>query len=165
MVSRCVKCGHRRRLRLKRAEYRYEIGGLAGITLHDIVVSTCPSCGDCEITLPAIDGLHRAIARAIIAKRQRLTPTEIRFLRKQLGLSGLDLAIHLGTTPESVSRWENGRTAMGVTADRLLRLMVAVSQHGATYSLNALRVVARREPRVMPIHVRWNDGEWEAVTL
>ena len=117
------------------------------------------------ITLPAIDGLHRAIARAIIAKRQRLTPTEIRFLRKQLGLSGLDLAIHLGTTPESVSRWENGRTAMGVTADRLLRLMVAVSQHGATYSLNALRVVARREPRAMPIHVRWNDGEWEAVTL
>ncbi|MGQ0732251.1 MAG: helix-turn-helix domain-containing protein [Acidobacteriota bacterium] len=35
-------------------------------------------------------------------------PPEIRFLRKQLGLSGIDLAMHLGATPESVSRWENG---------------------------------------------------------
>jgi hypothetical protein len=51
---------------------------------------------------------------------------------------------------------------MGVTADRLLRLMVAVAQ-GMAYSLNVLRVVARQEPRATPIHVRWHDGGWEAM--
>ena len=79
--------------------------------------------------MPAVEELHHAIARAIIAKRQRLTSKETRFLRKQLGLSGIELATHLGATPESVSRWEHGRTPMGVTADRLLRLMVVVA-HG-----------------------------------
>ena len=159
----CVKCGHRRRLRLKQAEYRYDAVGLPGITLHDIVVTRCPRCGDGAIALPAIERLHQAIARAVIAKRQRLTPAEIRFLRKQLGLSGIDLAIHMGTTPESVSRWENGRTSMSVTADRLLRLMVAVSERGADYSLKTLRVVARQEPRATRIDIRLHDGEWQAV--
>jgi len=71
--------------------------------------------------------------------------------------------MHLGTTPESLSLWENGRTPMGVTADRVLRLMVVVAQ-GTNYPLNALRAVARLEPRPTPIRVRWRDGSWEAVT-
>jgi putative zinc finger/helix-turn-helix YgiT family protein len=136
--------------------------GLSGIILHDITVVSCPRCGYSELAVPAIEELRHAIARAIVAKRQRLMPREIRFLRKQLGLSGIDLATHLGATPESVSRWEHGRTPMGVTADRLLRLMVVVAQ-GTAYSLNALRVVARHEPRATPLHVRWHDGAWEAI--
>jgi putative zinc finger/helix-turn-helix YgiT family protein len=137
--------------------------GLPGIILHDITVLSCPRCGHSELAVSAIEELRHAIARAIIAKRQRLMPREIRFLRRQLELSGIELATHLGATPESVSRWEHGRTPMGVTADRLLRLMVVVAQ-GTAYSLKALRVVARHEPRPTPIHVRWHDGGWEAVT-
>jgi hypothetical protein len=77
-------------------------------------------------------------------------------------MSGIELATHLGATPESVSRWQHGRTPMGVTADRLLRLMLVVAQ-GTAYSLKALRVVARHEPRATPIHVRWHHGLWEAM--
>jgi DNA-binding transcriptional regulator YiaG len=40
-----------------------------------------------------------SIAHAVIAKRERLTPAEIRFLRKFLGWSGADFAAHVGTTP------------------------------------------------------------------
>jgi putative zinc finger/helix-turn-helix YgiT family protein len=136
--------------------------GLPWIILHDVTVISCPRCGHSELVVPAIEELCHVIARAIIAKRQRLTPKEIRFLRKQLGLSAIELATHLGATPESVSRWENGRTPMGVTADRLLRLMVAVAQ-GTAYSLNVLRIVDRQEPRATPIQVRWHDG-WEAMS-
>ncbi len=69
--------------------------------------------------------------------------------------------MHLGTTPETVSRWENGRTPMGVTADRLLRLMVIVKQ-GATYPLQRLRTAARLDARATPIHVRWRNDAWES---
>jgi putative zinc finger/helix-turn-helix YgiT family protein len=137
--------------------------GLPAIILHDLTVISCARCGHSELAVPAIEELHHAVARAIIAKRQRLMPKEIRFLRKQLGLSAIELATHLGATPESVSRWENGKTPMGVTVDRLLRLMVVVA-HGTAYSLNALRIVARQEPRAVPIHVRWHDGAWETET-
>ena len=79
-------------------------------------------------------------------------------------MSGIELATHLGATPESVSRWEHGRTPMGVTADRLLRLMVVVALGGA-YPLKMLRTVARDVPRATPIHVRWQNGAWDAVTM
>lgn len=102
----------------------------------------------------------RAVAMAIIGKRQRLLSSEIRFLRKQLGLSGIGLAMHLGTTPESVSRWEHGRTRMGTTADRLLRLMVAVA-HGGAYPLNSLRTMALDGSKTMPIHARRQDDSWD----
>jgi DNA-binding transcriptional regulator YiaG len=124
---------------------------------------SCPRCGDSELAVSDIEGLHHAIARAIIVKRQRLMPSEIRYLRKQLRMSGVELATHVGATPESVSRWEHGRTPMGVTSDRLLRLMVVVALGGA-YPLKTLRVVAQHEPRATPIHVRWQNGVWEAVT-
>ena len=161
-MKRCPDCGCRELRRLKCAEHRYEMRGLHGIILHDITLISCPRCGHSELVVPIIEELHHAIARAIIAKRQRLMPKEIRFLRKQLRLSAVELATHLGATPESVSRWENGRTPMGVAADRLLRLMVVVAQ-GAAYALSGLRIVARQEPRATPIHVRWTDGAWEAL--
>ena len=77
-----------------------------------------PKCGEHEVAIPRIEDLHRTIAQAVIAKRERLTPAEIRFLRKFLGWSGADFAAHVGTTPETVSRsktaahqWVSPRTA------------------------------------------------------
>ena len=88
---------------------------------------SCPHCGHSELAAPDIDLLDQAVAGAIIAKAHRRRPQENRFLRKYLGLSAVSLASHVGATPGSVSRWENGRTPIGITTDRLLRLMVGVS--------------------------------------
>ena len=122
----CTVCGTA--MKTKRENYRYDAVGLPGITLKDVAVSRCPKCGEYEVAIPRIEDLHRTIAHAVIEKRERLTPAEIRFLRKYLGWSGADFAAHVGATPETVSRWETGGTPMGVTADRLLRLMVASRQ-------------------------------------
>ena len=150
-------------MKTKRENYRYDAVGLPGITLKDIEVSRCQKCGEYEVAIPQIEDLHRTIARAVISKRERLTSAEIRFLRKFLGWSGADFAAHVGTTPETVSRWENGGTPMGVTADRLLRLMIAVGQPKADYSLDTLKVVARLSPKPLRLGVRVSDGHWEAV--
>ena len=150
-------------MKTKRENYRYDAVGLPGITLKDIKVSRCPKCGEYEVAIPQIEDLHRLIARAVIAKRERLTPEEIRFLRKFLGWSGADFGAHMGTTPETVSRWENGGTPMGVTADRLLRLMVAAGQPKTDYSLETLKLVARLNPKPLRLGVKISGGHWEAV--
>lgn len=156
----CTVCGTA--MKTKRENYRYDAVGLPGITLRDVEVSRCPKCGEYEVAIPRIEDLHRAIAQAVIGKRERLTPAEIRFLRKFLGWSGADFAAHVGATPETVSRWETGGTPMGVTADRLLRLMVASRQPVADYSLDMLTVVAREQPKPIRLRMEVSGGEWRA---
>jgi hypothetical protein len=147
---------------LKRPQHRYEMRGLPWIILHDVTIISCPRRGKSELVVPAIEDLHHAIARAIIAKRQRLMPREFRFLRRQLGCPASNWR-RIWERPRNRSlAGSMVRPPMGVTADRLLRLMVVVAQ-GTAYSLNALRVVARHEPRTTPIHVQWHDGGWEAM--
>jgi putative zinc finger/helix-turn-helix YgiT family protein len=160
-MESCPACGNKRLHERRRAERPFKLAGIFNIILHDVTVINCPGCSRSEPVVPDADGLARAVARAIVGKRQRLSSSEIRFLRKQLGLSGIDLAMHLGTTPESVSRWEHGRTPMGTTADRLLRLMVVVAE-GTVYPLNSLRTMALDGPRTTLIHVRRHDDRWEA---
>jgi putative zinc finger/helix-turn-helix YgiT family protein len=147
----CPACGTA--MKVQRENYRYDASGLPNITLKGVEVRRCPECGDIEVAIPAIEGLHRAIAGALIRKRARLAGLEIRFLRKYLGWSGVDFAKRMGTAPETVSRWEHGTAAMGAPADRLLRLMVAREAPVSDYTVDVLAQLAddNRAPR--PIHL------------
>ena len=51
---------------------------------------------------------------------------------------------------------------MGVTADRLLRLMIASRQPVADYSLDTLKVVAREQPKPIRLRMEVSDGQWLA---
>ena len=117
----CPSCGGE--MTTTRETYHYTDSGLSNIDLHDTEIRRCPSCGEEEVIIPAAESLHRSIAQQLAAKRGKLAPEEIRFLRKQLGFSGVDLAAHMGVAPETVSRWENGGQEIGPVADRLLRLL------------------------------------------
>lgn len=74
------------------------------------------------VAIEDLAGLHRAIARHLIAYRARLTGAEFRFLRKELGLSQGELARLLGNEEQTVSLWER-RGRVPVTADRMLRAL------------------------------------------
>lgn len=98
---------------------------LPGVLLCGVEVLRCPKCGETEVVIPKPNQLGDLLARHITGKRNRLIGPEIRFLRAHLDLSGVELARRMGVAPETVSRWENGKDAMGPVADRLLRLLVA----------------------------------------
>ena len=161
-MVKCPYCGERQ-WRSGKENITYEAGGLPGVTLAGVRVSRCRHCGEYEVSVPNIEGLHRNIAQAITAKRARLVPEEVRFLRKYLGWSGGDFAAHMGTTAETVSRWEHGKAQIGPQADRLLRLMVRCKQPVESYELSELKQIARTAPKPMRTRFRLR-GQHEWVT-
>lgn len=140
--------------------YRYAECGLPNVTIENAVdVATCAKCGETYTGIPAIEGLHRALAAGLIRKKRRLAPAEIKFLRKSLGWSGVDFAKRMGATPETVSRWENGKVPMGAQADRLLRLLVAREAPITEYSVDVLtQLAADGGGTATPAHLELTKG-------
>ncbi|MEP7245385.1 MAG: type II TA system antitoxin MqsA family protein [Gammaproteobacteria bacterium] len=157
----CLECGTR--MRIKRETYKYDASGLPGVTLVGIKVGRCPECKEVEVQIPNIEGLHRALALAIARKPERLTPDEIRFLRKYLGLSGTDFAQHLGVAAETVSRWEQGKTPMGTTADRLVRILALTREPISHYPLDMLKCVAKEDAKPLRLELKVGEGGWHPI--
>jgi putative zinc finger/helix-turn-helix YgiT family protein len=150
-------------MKTQKENVHYTACGLPHVTLRNIEVSRCPQCGEEEIAIPRIEALHKVIARALITKPSRLDAAEIRYLRKYLGWSGADFAAHMGTTRETVSRWENGQVLMGTQADRLLRLMVATKGPVKDYSLDTLKAIsAKKKPQTLRLGLTAEREGWQA---
>jgi len=155
----CMDCGGP--LKVTRAPYRYADSGLPGVVLLGIAVRRCMKCGAEEVAIPRVEALHRLIAQAVIRRPHRLTPGEIKYLRKWLGWSGVDFARRMGTTPETVSRWEQGRVPMSPQADRLLRLMVTTRAPIADYTLDTLATIREKAPsRPTALRLKWDRRSW-----
>ena len=108
-----------------RENYQYQECGLSNVTLAGIVVRKCPACGNVMPRIANIEGLHDAIAQALINKSERLMPQEIVFLRKYLGWSGVDFARNMHCDRAQISKWEHGKVDMSKPYELLLREMVA----------------------------------------
>ncbi|MCL2296971.1 MAG: helix-turn-helix domain-containing protein [Proteobacteria bacterium] len=68
-----------------------------------------------------IESLHKAVGRHLLSKK-KLTGTEFRFLRKELGLSQTIAGQYLGVSDQTVAKWEKeGR--ISAPAERLMRLL------------------------------------------
>jgi putative zinc finger/helix-turn-helix YgiT family protein len=161
---KCLICGAS--MDTRRENYPYRASGLPHVTLEQVEVSRCPVCGETEVSIPHIEALHRAIAVALVRKPARLASEEIRFLRKYLGWSGVDFAAYIGVTPETVSRWEQGKTPMGTTADRLLRMLVVTRVPVEDYSADLLRgITAAGDSHALPLGVRVDREGWSAAAV
>jgi putative zinc finger/helix-turn-helix YgiT family protein len=149
----------------RRENFLYKGSGLPGVTLQNVEVSRCSSCGEYEVSIPRIESLHRAIALELIEKPTRLTPEEIRFLRKYLGLSGTDFAKMMHVDPSTVSRWEKGIQPMGEVSDTLLRTQVLLRKPVDRYPVNKLSEVAKEEPAPLRIALKPAADGWKHTTL
>ncbi len=156
----CLQCGNP--LRVDRENFLYDACGLPGVTLLDVEVDRCPSCGAYEVVIPQLEELHALIARLVTRKAGRLTGPEVRFLRKWLGWSGADFAAHMGVAPETASRWETGADPIGTIADRLLRLMVMTKPPVQDYSLELLKNVAREDSKPVRLGLQADESGWHA---
>ena len=78
--------------------------------------------GETVLTIPNVNGLHRAIAQGIVSKRSSMSGKELRFLRTEMGMTQAELAVLIHREPLAISRWERAENPIDTNADTLIRL-------------------------------------------
>jgi DNA-binding transcriptional regulator YiaG len=99
--------------------YHYKESGLRNIWLVNGYVEKRTSYGE-AVSIRDVDGLHKCIG-SVIAEQPNLSGPELRFLRKELGMSQRELAEFVGTSEQNVSLWER-RGRVPRAADRIVKL-------------------------------------------
>ena len=120
---KCYECGGH--MEGKKGEHRYTECGLTSVYLRDVMIYRCSSCSAVEPEIPAAGILHRVIALRLAKKKNLLSGSEVRFLRKFCGYSAAELAEILGSSPSVVSRWE--KNGCGKETDRVIRMLFLTS--------------------------------------
>jgi len=156
----CVKCGGT--LRVVGRTHRYVESGLSNVFLKGVDVRKCSKCGEDEVAIPNVTGLHKCLARMIVARKSAMTREEFRFLRQFLGRSSQAFAKLLDVTPETVSRWQNGQHEIPRSVDLLVRFLVTRTEVQRDYSdedLDKMRPQPSRPPRLA---LRLRGDDWQA---
>ncbi len=104
--------------------YHFVDCGLPNIYLVGVRQFRC-ECGKELVEIPAIKQLMSLIARHVVLKNEALTGDEVRFLRKQLGQKAADFAAKVKLQPETLSRMETGKQAIGERTDNYIRIYYA----------------------------------------
>jgi len=103
-------------------KHHYTECGLDDVFLEGVNVYEC-SCGEEFVSIPAIPELHSLIGLILLKKKSLLNNKEIRFLRKNMGLTATKLSEIIGVDIATVSRWENKNQQIDKSHDRLIRLI------------------------------------------
>ncbi len=103
------------------AEYRYTECGLDNVIISRVELLTDDG-GEQAVTIPNINGLHRAIAQTILARTSSMSGAELRFIRTEMGMTQAELADIVHREPLAVSRWERGERPIDENAEALIRL-------------------------------------------
>lgn len=162
-MSTCHEC---RKAEMVEGREAFDYGEMAGlpysVILQELPVSRCPACDESVVSIADAEGLHRLLGMAMVGSRRPLLWQEIRFLRKLLDWTADKMSVALGVDAKTISRWENGKQAMGPTSERLLRLIVRglepVDSPGWVLTTFESIEQGHEEPR--PVQVRVSDGHW-----
>lgn len=133
--------------------------GLTSVWLHRVRALACATCGERRFVIDGRRELHRRIARSLRSKETPLVAEEIRFLRDHLGLNTRRFADLLGVASETVSRWERGKP-IARTADRLIRLLVAVRDGHDASVIGECAAISRSTEGPLPMRFTRAGDHW-----
>lgn len=75
------------------------------------------------ISIKDVDGLHRAIGLNLVRQKKALSGQEIRFLRKEMGLTQDELGERVCKSGQQIARWEKGQCEISGSCELLLRVL------------------------------------------
>jgi YgiT-type zinc finger domain-containing protein len=141
-TPKCIECDVGR-LRRSTVEISEEVLGHR-FTVPDFPALVCDKCGAEQFQGPALEALDLLIADEL-ARSGELSGGGFRLMRKALGYRAVDLAELMRTTPETISRWENGKVAVDPNAFLVVAGLVADKVGERTTMLERLEAV--RQPK------------------
>ena len=106
----------------ERTRYRYTECGLDNVFIEGIGVRVDDS-GEEVLYIPAVNELHKTIARGIVESESAMSGQELRFLRTMMGFTQAELARHVHHDAQSVARWEKNRTPIQAASEIVVRLL------------------------------------------
>jgi transcriptional regulator with XRE-family HTH domain len=105
------------------SNYRYTESGLDNVIIEGVSFCADDSGAD-TITIPNVNGLHKAIATALVQKPGGMTGPELRFLRTEMEMTQAELAKVVNREPLAISRWERGEVEqIDANAEALIRML------------------------------------------
>lgn len=127
--------------------YHYVESGLDNVHLENGFHVLETSQGN-AVSIEDVHGLHAAIGRCLVEAAVPLSGAELRFLRIEMELSQRSLAGLLGTTEQTLRRYEKARgQAVPGPVDHLLRALYAEYGGGDGSVRRMVERLAGLEPR------------------
>lgn len=146
-----MKCpGCKTEMSCQEGKHHYEECGLDNIYLDGVEIHKC-SCGEEIVNIPAITELQSVIAIGLLKKNSLLDGKEIRFLRKNAGLTAKKLGKFCGIDSSTISRWENGSQPISRANDRLVRIIYATIKGIPQEQINS--ILQENFANIAPEHV------------
>lgn len=103
------------------AGYRYTESGLDNVMIEGVNF-LIEDAGEASISIPNINGLHKAIAGGIVRRPSGMTGRGLRFLRTEMSMTQAQLADLVHREPLAVSRWERSEMPVDSNAEALISL-------------------------------------------
>ena len=133
------------------------------VYVHDAVIEERNAATD-ELLghiIPNLDGLAAAVATIRAQMPEKLSPAEIKFMRKALDQTGQEFAKNVGVDPATLSRWENGAQTPDKHMERLLRHYVwdALRSVAPAVACDPLRI------STMDIAAAWPAGKYPVIDM
>jgi len=110
-----------------RRPFLFVRSGLPNVYLVGIKYNLC-DCGTRQGIYPRVEDLLATLTKAVAEKQSRLTPLEIKYLRKSMAKDHKKFAALIGVSVTQVSRWENGKSAPSLSTERLIRHFAGASR-------------------------------------
>ncbi|MGI9491058.1 MAG: helix-turn-helix domain-containing protein [Geminicoccaceae bacterium] len=105
-------------------KYRYTECGLDNVIIVNMDVVK-DDAGEVVYMLPNINGLHKVIAYGILAQHFGMSPTELRYLRSEIGMTQGELARLVKKDHQTIGRWERGEKPIDQNAEAIIRRIAA----------------------------------------
>ncbi len=126
MTNICAICGGNIS-EIKDKVYDYKSAGIP-VLLYGLTQYRCDACNETFVSIPEIEKLHLILSERLCCKSDRLSGSEIRFLRKELKLKAVDFAKILGITAEYLSRLERNKKHTSESLDKFIRAVYILEQ-------------------------------------
>ncbi len=134
-MTKCIHCGNTKFRSTTHNDSR-KIAGRSFTT--EVSANVCAACGELTLAAEMVSRIELQIARELAEAGER-SGEAFRFMRKAAGVPGKELAELFDVTPETVSRWENGKTPVERRALALLTAIVSDAQGGTPSTIERLR--------------------------